>query len=204
VYEIIGDHQLALPVALAITPESVRSRWVTDRTDLVVEGFPRSGNTFAAIGIATAQRRPRHIVSHAHIPAQVQRAVRLGVATVVVIRDPFDAVCSMGVADSHHRTSDLLRYWVQYHEQIKRFSDDVVIAPFTQVTDQLGVVVTQVNERFDTDLDPFDDEDEDLHRAVFQAIDHKQRWSTASESIFLRYRGLNRVEPRRSQHDAKS
>src|SRR5438270_96173 len=46
--ELVGDNPVFLPLVLACTPEG-RSRAITaGKTDVVVEGFPRCGNTFAA------------------------------------------------------------------------------------------------------------------------------------------------------------
>ncbi len=174
VYEALGDHPAALPILLALTPESVRSRWVTRDTDLVVEGFPRSGNTYAALGIASAQPRPVRIVSHAHVPAQVRRAVALEVPTVVAVRDPADATCSMAVADPHHRVRDLLRYWIHYHEQVLELEHGVVVASFADITGQLGAVVDAVNRRFATELEPVGD-DRATRDRIFAAIESKQR-----------------------------
>lgn len=195
-YELAGDHPAALPVTLVVTPESVRSRWIDRHTDLVVEGFPRSGNTYAALGVTAAQEAPIRIVSHAHVPAQVKRAVRLGVPTLVVVRQPEDAVCSMAVADSHHRAKDLLRYWNQYHAQIERVREGVVIAPFERVVSDLGGVIEDLNLRFDLALDRFDDADDAARRAVFIAIEDKQR-AVHGDRRYLA--AVPRPEPRRAE-----
>lgn len=173
-YEALGDHPVALPLLLAATPESVRSRWVSHDTDLVVEGFPRSGNTYAALGISLAQGRPIRVASHAHVPAQVKRAVRLGVPTVVAVREPAATVCSMAVADDHHRVRDLLGYWVHYHSQLVAVRDQIVVASFADITENLGAVVRAVNRRFGTDLASGTDDPATRDR-IFAAIDQKQR-----------------------------
>jgi hypothetical protein len=188
-----------LPALLAITPESVRSRWVTRDTDLVVEGFPRSGNTFAALGIASAQSRPVRIVSHAHVPAQFKRAVALGVPTIVAVRDPADATCSMAVADPHHRVRDLLRYWIHYHEQLLEVVDGVVVASFEDITQRLSGVVDAVNDRFATGFEPVGDDPETRER-IFAAIDGKQR-AVHGEARY--HEAVPRPDPQRSVDAAR-
>lgn len=170
-HELLGDVPVLLPLHLALTPEGIRERTVTADTDLVIEGFPRSGNTYAVFAFRQLQDRPVRVVSHVHIPAQVRRAARLGVPTLVVFRPPADAVVSMAVADPHHHVADLLRYWKHYHEVVLRVADHVVFAPFDQVTGDFGIVVTRLNECFGTTFAagiPDDDR-------VFAELDAKQR-----------------------------
>src|SRR5687768_15078094 len=63
-------------------------------TELVIEAFPRSGNTFAVVAFQLAQARPVKIAHHLHAAAQVTRGVRLRKPTLVLIRDPLKAVSS--------------------------------------------------------------------------------------------------------------
>jgi hypothetical protein len=50
---------------------------LVDRTtQLVIEGFPRSGNTFAVVAFEQAQRQSVRIAHHLHAPAQVMLAAR--------------------------------------------------------------------------------------------------------------------------------
>ena len=43
---------------------------ITDATELVLEGYPRSGNTFAVAALQFAQDRPLRIARHTHMPAR--------------------------------------------------------------------------------------------------------------------------------------
>lgn len=170
-HELLGDAPFLLPLQLALTPEGVRERTVTRDTDLVIEGFPRSGNTFAALAFQQVQPAPVRVVSHVHIPAQVRKAVGLHVPTLVVFRRSDDAVVSMAVADPHHRVSALLRYWCHYHDLVLRCTAGVVFAPFEAVTTDLAGVIERVNGRFGTTFRAAAPDEE----AVFAAIDEKQR-----------------------------
>src|SRR2546422_7828125 len=49
---------------------------VGDRTEMMIEGYPRSGNTFAVAAFRLAQQRPVIVAHHLHSPAQVLEAVR--------------------------------------------------------------------------------------------------------------------------------
>lgn len=171
--ELIGDHPAYLPVHLLLTPEGARERRITRRTELVIEGFPRSGNTFADEAFALAQRREVNVVSHVHLPAQVKLAVKRRVPTLVVIREPADAVTSLVVWAPHVRLQAGLRHWVHYYTEIAPFAAGYVLASFDDVTERFGTVVEAVNRRFATSFDVFDHTPGNV-RAVFDAIDRKQ------------------------------
>ena len=61
---------------------------------LVIEGFPRSGNTFSVAAFQIANGQDLHVGRHLHGAPHVLRAVRLGLPTVVLIRRPREAVLS--------------------------------------------------------------------------------------------------------------
>lgn len=173
-HELLGDAPAFLPLQRLLTPESARDRAVTERTDLVIEGFPRSGNTFAAKAFALSQSRPVVVASHVHLPAQVKLAVRKGVPTMVLVRDPADAAISMAIADAHHRVEHLVAYWTHYHRQVRPLRDDVLLVTFEEVTADFGTVTDRLNERFGTSFDRFEHTPDAVER-VFAAIDEKQR-----------------------------
>lgn len=173
-HELLGDAPVFLPLQRLLTPEGARERAVTHRTELVIEGFPRSGNTFAAKAFTLSQTRPVVVASHVHLPAQVKLAVRRGVPTMVLVRDPADAAVSMAIADAHHRVEHLVDYWIHYHREIRPLCPDVLLVTFTEAIDDFGEVIDRLNDRFGTRFDRFDHDAVAVER-VFAAIDDKQR-----------------------------
>jgi len=63
-------------------------------TELVIEGFGRSGSTFAVDAFELAQTRPVRIAHHTHAAAQVIAAARRGIPVLVIVRHPDDATVS--------------------------------------------------------------------------------------------------------------
>src|SRR4051794_35640317 len=80
--------RLSLPLARHRTKNGIAA----DRTtDIVIEGFPRSGNTFAVVAFRLAQSRAMQVAHHLHIPAQLLWADRVGMPSMVLVRNPVDA-----------------------------------------------------------------------------------------------------------------
>jgi pimeloyl-ACP methyl ester carboxylesterase len=67
---------------------------ISPETDVVIEGFPRTGNTFAVTAFVMAQPGFVSVAHHVHVPAQVISAERLGVPALLLWGedDPFAPV----------------------------------------------------------------------------------------------------------------
>lgn len=172
----LGDDPRWLPLVLAVTPTGT-SRRLTDRTRLVVEGFPRSGNTYAVYAAKVAEARAgRHlsVSSHVHTPSAVEAAVALHLPTLVVVRRPLDAVSSLLVAAPHVHPSGALAEWEHHHRVILPLRSQLVVATFDQVTLHTDDVLRRLDETFDTGLARFPDTP-DARAEVFAAIDRRHR-----------------------------
>ncbi len=154
IHRRLGDHPAALPLILRATPLGTE-RAITDRTELVIEGYPRSGNTFAVFAFQHAQPREVVVASHVHVPAQVVRAVQREVPTLVVVREPVATVASLVIAAPHVTLQRAFREYTHYHEILLPHRQGFVLADFDQVTTDLGSVITEVNRRFGTEFAPF-------------------------------------------------
>ena len=130
-----------------------RSDWtVRSDTELVIEGFGRSGSTFAVDAFELVQRRTVRLAHHTHAAAQVILAAKKGIPTLVIIRRPAE------VAASHMARRGIsgkppLVAWIRYHERILPYRDRFVVAPFEQITNDLSSAIHAVNERFGTDFE---------------------------------------------------
>jgi len=129
---------------------------VGPETEIVIEGFPRSGNTFAVAAFHEAQLpHDVQMAHHAHMPAQLLEGVRVGLPALLVIRTPADSVLSLAVRAPEIGVAGALRGWVRFHAPLLRLREAIVVATFEQVVTDLGAVVGRVNERFGTSFRPF-------------------------------------------------
>jgi hypothetical protein len=147
---------------------------VTDETKLVIEGFPRSGNTFAVAAFGFAQPASVRVARHEHAPAQVIEAARRGIPALVVIRDPEDAVLSFVIQHPHIPLRQALRAFVRFYEPLVPYRTSFVLATFEQVTTDYGDVMRRVNRRFGTDFGVFEHTEENV-RACIEEIDLDNR-----------------------------
>lgn len=141
-------------------------------TALVIEGYPRSSNTFAVTALKYAQPSPIRTADHVHVPAQVIRGIRMGKPVLVLVRRPEDVVRSTAVKFPGLEVPDLLRGYARFYEQCWPWRDGFMVATFDQVTTDLGAVIRRLNRRYGLNLRPFDHTDENV-AAVYRRIDRR-------------------------------
>ncbi len=123
-------------------------------TELVIEGFPRSGNTFAEAAFRRAAGRPLKLAHHSHAAAQVVQAVKWKLPCLVLIREPIEAARSLLM---HHPDTvseeSCLREYSSFYETIKPWRAGYVLARFDTITRDVGQVIAAVNARFGTSFE---------------------------------------------------
>jgi hypothetical protein len=151
-----------------------RAVLISDRTGLVIEGFPRSGNTFAVTAVQFAQDHPLSIARHTHAPAQVMEAARRGLPTLVLVRDPRDACVSLVIRDPDISLAFALRRYDRFYSRVAPLWKSYIVASFAQVTSDFSLVVQRLNVRFNTGLAPFVHTPENCDR-VFGIVEDMSR-----------------------------
>ncbi len=165
VYEIgtlAGPYpSVALPVA----------RWrrhgepVGPGTDVVIEGYPRSANSFAVAAFRQAQPGPVRIAHHVHAPANAIAGVRHGLPTLVLVREPADAVVDWVLAKPALTLGQGLRGWVRFYRPLLSHRGWFVVATSAEVLSDFALVMRRLNGRFGTSFAEFDGTQEAVERA---------------------------------------
>jgi hypothetical protein len=151
---------------LALARRGGKDGLVDRSTELVIEGFPRCANSFAEAAFRLAQERPVRLAHHAHAAAHVLVAVEAGVPTLVLVRDPDQAVPSRIARDPDiYRPEDGYREFIAFYRRIRPAATGFVAADFAQITADFGAVIRRINERFGTAFAEFASSPENVRRA---------------------------------------
>ncbi|WP_259086782.1 hypothetical protein [Salinibacter ruber] len=129
----------------------------------MIDGYPRSANTFAYHAFCWAQEQAGgqtnldHVGHHVRQPAQILRAVELEVPTVLLVRNPREAVLSSIVWHSDWLTIEAaLQRYINFYRGILPVKEQVVVGSFEEVVENYGRVIERVNERCGSDFEIFD------------------------------------------------
>ena len=131
--------------------------YVDDRTDVVVEGFPGSGNTWVRESLLVARPGLR-VASHVHEAAQVRAAVARGLPVLLLVRDPVDAVTSMLGRRVTRGPDEWLRRSTAFHRAVRPLAGRLLVVGFERATADLPAVLAEWARRGGPDLEAADPE----------------------------------------------
>jgi hypothetical protein len=159
--------------------------FVTRDTDLVIEGFGRSGTTFANFAFLSAQTRPVKTVHHTHAAAQVINAARMGIPTLLLVRPPLEAALSHMVRHQVPARPPLIA-WIRFHRRVLPYLDRIVVTSFVEMITDFGAVTRRINQKFGTSFDVFNHTKEN-EAAVFERIRRRNlvRWPEGTRKTAL-------------------
>lgn len=163
------------PLAISLRPRK-RGLLVRRSNDIVIEGYPRSGNSFAVQAFQWMNSGAR-VAHHLHAPVQVSRGVSYGVPIVVLLRNPEDAVASALVQAPFKSLRESLKEWIAFYTVVLRERPRLVLAPFEEVTSDFGSVIRRVNETFSRDFAAYENE-ASSDEVMFEEIDRGYRASS--------------------------
>ena len=118
---------------------------VNSRTELVIEGFPSSANSFLVRCLQQGLKgRPLRYADHHHSAAMAVKAVRLRIPTVLCVREPLDTCLSAARRWPLWTVEEYLMRYVEFHQILIPYMEEMVVSDF-DVTTKLPVkVITQV------------------------------------------------------------
>ncbi|HEV2075853.1 MAG TPA: hypothetical protein VGR10_06410 [Thermoleophilaceae bacterium] len=141
---------LLWPLLAVGNPRLFLERCVTPRSDVCIEGFPRSANGFTVLAFRHWNPAAR-VAHHMHVPLQVRLAVKLGVPCCVLVRPPLDAVASVLVMQRERIPDDAcFRAYIRYHRAVATEREQIVTCAFGELLEDPAVVVERLNARFNT------------------------------------------------------
>ena len=148
--------------------------------DIVIDGFPRSANTYFVSFFELAQGRPLSIGHHLHESWQFRFAERHNIPCVVLIREPLDAVCSAILRDPRANAETSLKNYIRLYQNILSNRQCSVIAPFEVIINDSNQIIAQVNKVYGTDFQTLPKEKLDL---VAKAVKRKDQNDFGSKNL---------------------
>lgn len=181
-------------------------QFVTRHSAAVVDGFERSGNTYAYLSFMMANPDARCVGHHTHSSAQFLWASRWQIPSILLTREPADVALSVNLRWPARALDEILDDYVRFHERLLDLCDDLVVAPFETVVADFTAIVRALNARFGTafsDRDPGDSDDQ-----VFAAIEarNRSRYGQVNEGAVARPSSLRQaaLAPRRAELERPS
>jgi hypothetical protein len=198
-YSVNAHPWIYMPLA-RVWHHDYKDRFIERDTELVIEGFGRSGSTFAVLAFEAAQQRRVRLAHHTHAAAQVVVAAKRGIPTLVIVRRPKDAVLAHMVRRGLP-ARPALKSWIRYHERIVSYRDRILVTSLESVSSDFGSVTRAINRRFGTTFEEFEHTPENEAR-IFEIIEasNVRKYGKATDWVARpTQERLDRKDARRSE-----
>lgn len=147
---------------------------LTKETDIVIEGFPRSANTYAVVAFYMSQQTPKLVAHHYHAAGHVIKGIKFGKPVVVLIRKPEDAISSLCVRHPNISIERAIKDYVAFYKPLLKYKEKVVVAGFDEIRNDYSIVLQEVNSKFGTNFDiPIIDDD--FQDKCFRRIENRNK-----------------------------
>jgi hypothetical protein len=180
---------------------------VSENTEVVIEGFPRSANTFAAVAFHMVQEREVVMAHHIHAPSQLMAAVQRNLPAIMLVREPADSILSLVIRLSYLSVLEACQGYLSFYKPLVAYKEGCVVAPFEQVTHHYDEVLLKVNERYQKNFNLFLPTEENTRRC-FDIIEERNRLKfgqgKVSEKSVARPSSERRELKERLQHELAS
>lgn len=116
IYQYIRNINLLYTTYLFIKRDT---RLLNEKTDLVIEGFPRSGNSYLLAFIQVVSKKKLKISSHTHKISNIFNSIKKNLKLIILIRDPINTIVSNYIYYNKNKDiNHLLRLYLSYYESL--------------------------------------------------------------------------------------
>lgn len=139
---LLGQHRIGYEILRRIP--SFSERCVHENTECVIEGFPRSGNSFFLSAFKKWNPDVR-VAHHVHVPQQVLCGLQKGLPVIVLIRNPIDALSSLLIADNSLSVAIAINSYLEFYEKVLPVIEKTTIGRFEECTTKPHEIIRKMN-----------------------------------------------------------
>lgn len=121
-----------------------RHRLVAENTEICIEGFPRSGNTFA---FHTFKYFNPEVLTahHVHAPVQISKAINNKIPCILMIRNPLDTIASLIIVDNDLKIETALKHYISFYKRVLKYKEDIIIADISTINNEFDKLINKIN-----------------------------------------------------------
>ena len=158
--------------------QSTKGEVSTLDTDVCVEGFESSSNSFV-VNVMRNVTESIRIAHHCHTVASVKVALSKGVDTIILFRDPRDAIAST-VARFRPGIMECLFGYIKFYEYVYRVRRKVLLISFEESTERTEEMISRIQQHVNLGEVEYESVDALEKRVKEQMVAWQEKHSDAS------------------------
>ena len=165
-----------------------KNLFVVPETDIVIEGFPRSGNTFAVALFKVTQKKNINIACHRHEIGHIKLALNLKKPIIVLIRNPEDAVISLYLRENVNLSTGF-KYYIDFYKNLLKpnIYRKILFINFNNLINDPINLLKKTSKKFNIDLEiPQKIDIEEIKNKVISMDMDEFKNTTKNKNIDLR------------------
>lgn len=153
--------------------------YATKHTDIIIDGFPRSANTYATFAFDSVQDTRYNIAHHIHKKSQFLIGAKYNIPAILLIRNPADCIVSTLIRQPKYNPETLFKGYLHMYDSLQKM-DSFVVGEFTDVLKDYGTIIKKVNSKYGTLFSIYEKNDENEKR-VKNIVQNQDELKNASD-----------------------
>src|SRR5205809_1965765 len=182
----VANHASYFPAVYTFLSKSFTGRdcYTTKDTDIVIDGYPRSANTYATCAFELAQSKKIVIANHIHKKSQFLLAEKYNIPAILLIRNPLDCISSLLIRQPKYDPVVLFQGYYLLYNGLKN-SDGFVVGDFDNVINDYAKIIKCVNNKFGKNFNLYNktEENENIVRHIVQNQDELKNAADYGERV---------------------
>ena len=118
----------------------------SDTTDIIIEGYPRSANTYS-VAYFQLLNPYSNISRHKHDIGHILMGVKKQLPVIVLIREPLDAIVSLVIREGI-KPKYAIKYYNIFYSEIQNIKKKIIIADFKDCINDFSQIIVKVNNKY--------------------------------------------------------
>lgn len=158
---------------------------LTGGTQIVVDSYPRSANSFFEAAFTRAHGGRIEVAHHSHAAAQVLSGVARGLPCIVLVREPEAAIASFyEMHGGHYPIWLCTQEYVAFYSALVHVLDKLIVVTTENLEARFFDLMVQVRDTHSLDIEPFE-VDARVRAELFEQVDATGR--ARNGSVVERY-----------------
>ncbi len=158
-------------------------KYANKNTDLTIDGFQRSANTFAYVGFSILNNHTR-VAHHAHTSSQIIYSVNNDIPVLLLIRNPIDSIVSFYIfLNGEVPFKVIINSWKHFYLPLIKFKDKIFVSDFNDTINDFEDTIKKINSFYNLNFKT-NYYEKDLEKEIFKKIEqsHKNHFDNSSKN----------------------
>tara|TARA_Y100001935_G_C17248698_1_gene479769 strand:- start:88 stop:756 length:669 start_codon:yes stop_codon:yes gene_type:complete len=123
---------------------------INKNTNITIDGFERSANTYSLYYFKELNKDTK-IAHHSHSYQQMIHSLEKKIPTILLIRNPYDAIISSYIYHFQKVPVQLLAdTWINFYKPLIPFKDNLIVSDFNTTISNFSKIISLANDKYDT------------------------------------------------------